>query len=309
MEGRHRQGAAGAGGAALGPGSLVYLPTPKSLAAASGLDPEQVPRPCAAWLTDQPASSGLGSDPRALGKRPVPEGRSTAPRHHGGGQALPVPPPSGTRESHTEAATVPWTPGPRPPTAQPGSTSRMRLAPGGSASGLGSDVPAGTPMTTPPRARPGPPDPGGGLVPGSEPRAAGCLTPGAGLAGRTRGRSAATEAAALGPRPAGRAPCRPWSHVLCPPCDGVSRHGAVACPALDPGPVQRCGWLRTPEAVSTAHPVSAARPLPWGGLAQVLGAGIRNIRSLGSMRGPNHRHQEGLLFEEAGQGRSRSLRV
>lgn len=152
-------------------------------------------------------------------------------------------------------------------------------------------------------------DPGGSLVPGSEPRAAGCLTPGAGLAGRTRGRSAATEAAALGPRPAGRAPCRPWNHVLCPPCDGVSRHGAVACPALDPGPVQRCGWLRTPEAVSTAHPVSAALPLPWGGLAQVLGAGIRNTRSLGSMRGPNHRHQEGLLFEEAGQGRSRTLRV
>lgn len=80
MEGHRRQGAAGAGGAALGPGSLVYLPTPKSLGAATGLDPEQVPRPCAAWLTDQPASSGLGSDPRALGKRPVPEGRSTAPR-------------------------------------------------------------------------------------------------------------------------------------------------------------------------------------------------------------------------------------
>lgn len=269
MEGHRRQGAAGAGGAALGPGSLVYLPTPKSLAAATGLDPEQVPRPCAAWLTDQPASSGLGSDPRALGKRPVPEGRSTAPWHHGGGQALPVPPPSGTHESHTEAATVPWTPGPRPPAAQPGSTPHMRLAPGGSASGLGSDVPAGTPMTTPPRARPGPPDPGGGLVPGSEPRAAGCLTPLRGWPRRedprtlrgNRGRRAGTAArgaspvSALEPRPlspvrwgiaarSSRLPCpgprarsavrlasHPRSCLHCPPRLGC------AAPALGwPGP-------------------------------------------------------------------------
>lgn len=87
----------------------------------------------------------------------------------------------------------------------------------------------------------------------------------------------------------------------------AARSSRLPCPG--PGARSEVRLASHPEAVSTAHPVSAALPLPWGGLAQVLGAGIRNTRSLGSMRGPNHRHQEGLLFEEAGQGRSRSLRV
>lgn len=100
-----------------------------------------------------------------------------------------------------------------------------------------------------------------------------------------------------------------------PATDGESRHGAVACPALDSGPVQRCGWLCTPGSglrcpPSPSRPCRLGKgpppipePLPWAGLAQVLGAGTRNTRSLGSTRGPNHRHQEGLLFEESAGGR------
>lgn len=211
---------------------------------------------------------------------------------------------------------MPWTRRPRPPTARPGSTPRVQQAPR-----LSSDVPSGTPPTTPPRARPGLPDPGVAWCPAQAGSEDGAPMPEAGLARRTRPSSTEPpwqqrQVTVLGPQPAGRAPCRPWSHVLCPPAtDGESRHGAVACPALDPGPVQRCGWLCTPGSglrcpPSPSRPCRLGKgpppipePLPWPGPAQVLGAGTRNTRSLGSTRGPNHRHQEGLLFEESAGGR------
>lgn len=283
---------------------LVYLPTPKRLGAAAGhrAGPTALP-----GMANGPASQQLAGDPTLMLPGRGLYLRATAQHHRGwsGPASLLCVAPRVPHRGRCDALDARAT----PTAAQPGATPRVRQAPDDSAFGLSSDVPSGTP-TTRLRERDQDARHRAGLTRTRRPRS---------LHGN-RDRPPCWDRGPLGePRVGPRA-----TSSVPRATDGESRHGAVTCPALDPGPVHRCGWLCAPGSCLHCPPSSARPCCPCPSLIREPRPGLARPRSWGRGQehqvpgvheGPKPQAPRGAALrgkcwrQEAGQGQNRTLKI